>query len=276
MGFLGDLFNVFRDIITFPVKVAVEIVKEIFSDNPKPPEPPEPPEPTKTTKPNPKQKPDQSGTKPPTPPEPDVVWIENELEKIRKDIKERVAKFQNGIIDNSIKAFKLYIIKFNENVKWPDSQIDTSFDTDSFESNCNNLIRDTQSNITRLFNREITVDKCRSIIVMRKGAERNNKWNEFCTNVTKKALKLAYKNLETFFNETIKNLSEICNTNISNQENMISRHQKDLAKIINDSSKQEDVVSDTICSIANAKILSDLTNVSLDKCYFHDFNQKEK
>ena len=265
MGFFGDLFRGAWEAIKYPFRKLKEFVDDIFSDNPQPPEPPKP-----------KPKPTPQGTKPPTPPPPPVISFEKELEKIRKDIEKRVAKFQDDIIDNSIKAFKLYIINFNEKAKWSDSQIDTSFDIDSFESNCNKLIRDTQSNIKRLFNMEITIDNCKSIIEMRKGLERDKKWNDFCVKVTKKALKLAYKNLEKFFNETINNLSEICNTNISNQENMISRQQKDLAKIINDSSKQEDVVSDTICSIANAKILSDLTNVSLDKCYFHDFKKKEK
>ena len=201
--------------------------------------------------------------------------IEKELEVLRKPIDEKVEEIQTRI-DDEIKSFKTRVKAFDKQLRMKASSIQSivRFDIDRFENTCKQKIDNIKSNIKKTidseFNSENARKSCNDIIKTSDLTEKNKKRNTFRQNVIRKVIDKAYSDIEAFFNETKENISEICKQNFKIQQNTMLKQKKDLEQIANDSNKQEAVILDSLFTIANAKILIDLTDIKMDKYYFHD------
>lgn len=201
--------------------------------------------------------------------------IEKEIKVLRKPIDEKVEEIQTRI-DNEIKSFKTRVKAFDKQLRMKASSIQSivRFDIDRFENTCKQKIDSIKLNIKKTIDSEFhshsVWKSCKDIIKTSDLTEKNKKRKTFRQNVLSKVIDQAYSDIEAFFNETKENISEICKQNFKIQQNAMLKQKKDLEKIANDSNKQEAVILGSLFTIANAKILIDLTDVKMDKFYFHD------
>lgn len=209
----------------------------------------------------------------------EAIDLEKELEAKRADIDEKISGFQKLIIEKTITDLKNRLKKIDKKLELNDTSdasipFEDRFNMERFESDCNQLILDIESGITKFLDSEITKDSCKHILEMSNGVKKKKAWNDFRDNVIRKALEKAFSDIEDFNKKTMDSIREICNKRIATKRNIISKQKKDLANFCDESKNKEDLITDIMCTIANAMILKDLTNVSLDKCYFTDFTQE--
>ena len=205
-----------------------------------------------------------------------IIKAEDELHKKRNDINEKIDAFQNEIVNGFIQDFEQDVKQFNKLLQWEDASvsIDSSFNYARFKVQCKKLINDISQNIKDILDSEYTVSSCSNIISITNFVTRNQKWKEFNDRVEKRVKEQVYNNIENFCNETLKTIYEICDKNIISQQNLVSMECNDLEKYRNEANDKETYISNILCSIANAKILMDLTNICNDKYYFKDFTQE--